>query len=456
MLKSRLLLTSISMILLTTLTGCFDLLGFPNIGVSHDDNWVAYLAIEPESEDDLYQLRAVNLADGTVINFSEPDQQGAFAWHPSENRIAYYNAGADDTLSIRISSIDDPTIGEDVVGSFSFPTDFFVTQMAFSPDGTQLAMSVILSEDELFDDTEEETESSAEAPTFDAAVYIANLSDGSITQVTRPGEFFPSIVTWSPAGSYLAFLAWTDSNGDGFIDISGEENESGGDITSVSVYDVATQAVTTIGDGTTSDLSPTWLDDSTLAYVALNLVAISPTEGFFIRGYDATTNSTTELATFADLGAVTLAISASPDGNQVAFVGLPIINAEAPEDAPPPPAPVYIYDIASGELQAVYEYVFDAALYSDSDAPIMDVPVWTQDGESLIVAFGNPLSSLLFTFAAGFDTEAIDSEMPALPVLLIDIATGETTTLTTEPLGSSGLLQSLIPLAGSFSDIEVE
>ncbi len=470
MLKNRLVLTTISLILLTSLTGCFDFFGFPNVGVSPDNNWVAYLALaaDSESNEELFQLRAVNLADGSVVSFSESDQQGAFAWHPTENRIAYYNITPDNTTTIRISSIDDPTTGEDIIGAFAFPTDFFVTQMAFSPDGTQLAMTVILSDQPLefnSDETDEgdgdDSVSSATELGLNAALYIANLSDGSVLPITTVGENFPSIVSWSPNGDYLAFLAWTDGNGDGFIDVSGSSADSGGDITTISVYDIASDSITLLSDQSTLDLSPTWIGDSTLAYLALNLAAVEPDEAIVIRAYDAATSSSVNLFTAADLGVGAIGINASPDGTQLAFVGLPldeITGGTDSEDAAPPPAPIYVLNIASGELRLVYEYAFDAEQFegNDSTSFSLDVPVWTQDGSQLIIASANPLTSLLFSFAAGFAAETESEEIPVLPVIVVNVASGEASTLITEPVGSSGLLQSLVTLAQAFADFGMD
>lgn len=463
--KSRLFLAGLSFILLTTLTGCFDLLAIPNIGVSADDDWVAYLSYDAESEESLFQLRAVNTTDGRIISFSEADEQGAFAWHPDENRIAYYNYTPDETTTIRISSVDDPSTGEDIIGSFAFPSNWFVTQMAFSPDGNQLAMTVILSEDQIISDIEsEETVSSARELGLTAALYIANLADGSVNQITSPNELFPSLLTWSPTGSYIAYVGWIDGNEDDYIDVSGSSfTETGGDTTTIGVYDVAANTTTTISDGATLDLSPTWIGEATLAYIIVNPATINLDNAFYIRAYDASTSSSLDLFDINDLGVLALGINASPDGNKLAFVGLEpddpsLMGDDTTEDESGPalPAPIYVLDIASGELQLVYEYQFDPELFTsdDSGGMALDVPVWTQDGTGLIIASGNPLTTLLLGATLSFGGQETSPTTPSLPAILVDLETGEATTIITEPIGSSGFLQSIITLAEAFSSME--
>ncbi|PJF40925.1 MAG: hypothetical protein CUN55_12200 [Phototrophicales bacterium] len=440
--RARLLLSVTSLFLLTTLTGCFDLFGFPNVRVSHNDTWVAYLATDLDADQDLYQLSAVNLVDGTVIRFSEGDEQGAFAWHPTEDKIAYYNVATDGTTSIRVSTVDNPSTGEDVIGSFAFPSNWFVTQMEYSPDGTQLVMSVILSQGELFNE-----ESSSSTEELNTAIYVANLDDGSVTPITTPGEYFPSIVTWNPSGTHVAFVAWADANNDGYIDVSGEIAEETFDITQVGIYNVATNEIEIISESGVVALSPTWIDDSTLGYIALNPLSLSPESALVIRGYDISSATTSNLFSAGDLGIGLLGMSASPDGSRLAFVGLSLDDSggETDEDAPAVPAPIYVLEIASGELKLVYEYSLDSEGSSGDTSILIDVPVWTQDSSSLIITSANPLAAIAAGFATAFSDEV---ENPViLPTIIVDIESGEAQTITTELIGSSGIVQSLLSLA---------
>lgn len=476
MFKNRLILTSVSVLLLTTLTGCFDLLNFPNVSVSQDGDWIAYLSSDPTADELSFTLNAVNLDDGTIVTFSESDQQFAYAWHPTENRIAYYNVAPDDTTTIRVSDLDDPNAGTDIIGTFAFPTSFYVTKMEFSPDGTQLAMSVILT-DEPLDLNETETsisvgepsdESTDESLVLDAAVYIADLEDGSVTAITTAGELFPSIVNWSPNGDYISFVAWENTNGDELIDISGSGVDMGGDITQVFVYEVASGTLIKVSDGSTIDLSPTWISDSAFAYVAINPITLALDQAIRVITYDVSASSSVELYNPVETNIGMFGINASPDGSQLAFVALPLDEesvlgtGDSDDDfddsnpVPAPPAQIYTLDVATGDLTLVYEYAFDPNLEADSSPELaLDVPIWTPDGSQLIIAAGNPIFGLTTLLTMEFNADFSDGQvegLPIYPMVIVDVETGEALTITNETIGSSGFVQALFSFALSADD----
>jgi len=455
-LKKRIVLSILSVVLVISLSGCFDLISIPNTATSSDGEWVALLQMSDDGEN--LNLVAINLNNDSQVEIgATDDNQGAFDWHPSRPEIAYYNVSFDDIPSIKISNVNEDPAGVNALGAFAFPSDFWVTQLAYSPDGNQLAMSVILLPAPITD-LDQMMEESPDVQ-FDAAMYIADLTQGEVTAVTEPGQLFPSTLDWSPDGSKLAFNAWSDGNEDGIIDVSGfgimdTMFGGGADVPDVYVYDLAAGSTTNIGDGS-FNLSPDWVSNNEVAYVYQNIDIMTETFASGINLYEVDSGNVRPLQE-APEGKSIGTLSASPDGSQIAYTVSPSesltseldlgfemdgegANAEASDETEATPWEVMVMNIDQSASYLVYE--------TTSLAAAMDVPVWTADGNSLLLSSANALSSLTSTVEMAPE----ESGLAPQQVILVDVSDPENPTsrvVFEGPMSSSGLLQFVVSLTG--------
>lgn len=427
MFKQKFLILPLALILTVALSGCLDLFTIPSISVSHDNQWVAFLSAGTSL--DQMTLQAINLADGTTVTIGEDGSaQGAFDWSPNGTEIAYYNISADGTPSIRISDLSDA--GQEAFGVFAFPRNFWVTQLAYSPDGNWLALVVIL-----FPEGFELTPGSdmgSDTVATESALYIANLGDGTVTAATTPGELSISTAAWSPNGGKVAFTAWKDGNGDGTIDSSGagimEAMFGSGDITDVYVYDVTSQSTSAIGDGN-MNLSPGWLGPNTLVYSAFVLNFMSPDSGTIsIKSYNLDSRTASTLVAGSEESSF-LSVAASPDGSKIAYVLSPSGGEslmmggfeDETETTESDPIQVIVANADGSNPVVVYE--------TPSNGLPLDVPVWSDDGAWLFLSNGNPLGTVFGGMASAFEglgeiegVEGIgDMSLPSQMIVAVDL-----------------------------------
>jgi Tol biopolymer transport system component len=417
------------------LSGCVDLFALPNVAVSSDGQWVAFLIPEASGAATIPSLKALNVNDGTLLDIGfEGDYQGAFDWHPTTSEIAYYNVSFDGTPTIKVSDINSDPAGLDYFGPFAFPRPFYVTQLAYSPDGTRLALSVIL-----FPDGADLR--SIGSVTFDmasaqAAVYVAELSAGTVTAVTELGGLFPSTLAWSPDGSKIAFAAWADGNGDGLIDVSGaglRDVVSGipADLAGVYVVDAGGGAVNKLS-GDNLVLSPTWLDNSTLAAISLRLDAGTGSGGTDIVAFNVADGSSSILVPGNDRETFTT-VSAAPDGSKIAYtaaaIGVATLIGDDQLSDERAPTRIMVSDL-NGEPAAVYEDI--------GEFGTTDVPVWSPDGSRLFITAAHPFAALLGMVAA-HDPSAATAQQQ---IVLVDLsAPGAGRMIYEGPQTTSGLAQ---------------
>jgi Tol biopolymer transport system component len=365
-------------VLVLALSACADIYSLPSVAVSSDGQWVSLVASEEFAS--RFSLKVVNVQDGSVINIGEDGhQQGAFDWHPTLNELAYFNLDADGVPTIRTTSIDTPESGVDIFGALAFPGAFWVNQLAYSPDGTKLAIAALLLPfDAVIDPNQPFSVNDVQG-----VLYIGDLATGQVENVS-PTAVAPTTAVWSPDGSKIAYMAWADDNQDGLINITADPT-AGQDRYRVFTYDVATGETNPINDPSLHS-SPTWLDNNqTLALVTSPLDANSGNNS--IISYNLSTQMATPIRP-ADGQTTVLGINAADDGSQLAFTTVPQ-GTDMSTVTQASTARVINID-GSGE-SAIYT--------ADGTTGILDIPVWSPDGTQLFLSTGNPPSAKLTAFA---------------------------------------------------------
>jgi Tol biopolymer transport system component len=459
MLHKRLITGLIAVVLSISLSGCFDLFGLPNTSVSGNGEWIA--VIDGSFIDEESSLIAINVnTQETVTIDIEGQEEIAFDWHPDGQQLAFYSSITDDdgdvgSASLSLVNVDAPTEFTTIVEDLG---ELFVTQLAFSPDGSQLAFSALSGPTELeistTPDLESGDEDTAEPLELSSALYVVDIESGEVTQLTDENELFVSVIDWSPDSEKIAFTAWNDGNADGTIDFSGAGLEDfPGDIVSVYYYDTASDSVNRVTTDASLGLSPSWLNDNTIVYSELSVMGLaseSP-DALSISAYDVDAQASRVIASGSDIGTGTFAVSASPMGDRIAFVGLELdaegaagIAPDDGEEAPPQPGFVFVMDADGSNIQQVLEVPAPEGI--DGDV-LLDTPVWSNDGETLYITAGNPLSGFGNIFSAGFEDESAP-QPEAIPVYAVDIATpGEATVLYENAISSAGLVQAFATFA---------
>lgn len=454
MLHKRLMTGLLAVLMSVSLTGCFDLFGLPNTSVSSNGEWLAFLTGSFEETED-WSLTAVNVETQEQVVFDiEGADEGAFDWHPDGEQLAFFSAISDEESNVEaaglyLANVASPTevttITEDL-------ENVFVTQLAFSPDGTQLAFTALTSpqEGQLATDFGQGEGGEGDPLELDAALYLVNVETGEIRQVTDVERLFPSVLAWSPDSAKIAFTAWNDGNEDGLIDFSGAGLESfPGDTLGVYYYVIADDTVTRVSAESSLGLSPSWLNDNTIIYANLNFFGLSTNDpdALSINSYDISTDTDSTIASGSMLGTGTLAVSASPMGDRIAFVGLGLEEAAGleggDEEEPPQPGRIFVMDADGSNVEMVYEIAPPEG--SDNDI-LLDVPVWSNDGSMLFISAGNPFGSLSTLFS-GFG-ESDDVAASIVPVTAVDLANPEEPTVLYEQgILSPGIVQSFATFA---------
>jgi dipeptidyl aminopeptidase/acylaminoacyl peptidase len=418
--KFRFQLIPFSLILVVVLTGCIDLFALPSLSTSSDNQWLAVLITDEQSN---MNLQAINLTDASAIPIGDSfDRQGAFDWHPTTQEIAYYNLSFDGVPSIKVQDISSPdSFGIDLFGVFAFPRPFWITQLAYSPDGNHMAMSAIL----FPDGTDLLTVDSSQIIT-EAAIFVADLNMGTVTAITTIGEQFPSTLTWSPDGSSLSYTAWLDANSD-----SNPYGES--DTPTSFVYHLETQNTLNIGSDT---VSPTWLDSTHVAYIGYTVDTATNTATTSIQSYNITDN-TSQLLIPSDNQFLYTAVSASPNGSQLAIlVTINQSNILLDES----------FDIEQHPFQTTPDHIFiadaDGTNLRDIYSPLpteilfLDVPVWSNDSSTLFISNANPIGIATASFP---DISTVE-DIPQQRIIALNINALDNPQLIYEgPITSSGV-----------------
>lgn len=465
MLKNRFVLLIVGIMLTLALSGCLDLFGLPSVSISDDNQWVAFLSMSETAE--TQTLQAVN-QDGTIVVLGNvTDIQGAFDWHPGTSSLVYYNLAAEGTPSVRLVDVNDPAGVTELFGVFAFPGPFWVTQMDYSPDGSRLAMSVILFAEGI--DLSRTGLEGDQSLTGNGALYIADVNSGSVLPITTPGEIFPSTFAWSPDSSKITFTAWSDENGDGIIDTSGSDliDFTGTrvlDLANVYVYDFASQStISAPGEGLLN-FSPTWLDKTSIAYTSF-LLDLSGQGGELssLMALDTASGTTrTLVAGDAQAALSYTSVAAAPDGSKIAYVIVPDQgtlsvsiegeNVEQNDPVPAGPSQIVVANPDGSDARVVYEL--------PAEMQGADVPVWSSDSQSLYITNSNPI--FLFTAVNSVETTPEGDDASTQTGLFVQRLIRISVDGSSEPevlyegqMGSGGLMQLVIGFA-AIEDIDLE
>lgn len=369
------------------LGGCVEVLSIPSISLSGDGDQIAFL-IQTDAGQSM-ALQTLNLDGGDVqrIGVSE-NMQGAFDWDPSQTSIAFVEIAPDQSSSIQVAQLP----GGRIATLTSLPHNVWVNQLAYSPDGSQMALSVSA----LPPGTQprDVLDSSTNLNGSEARIYLVDTPTGELHDIARDDVTDTPSLDWNPTGTHLAYAY--------------EGN--------LFVYDVAEAEAEMVNWAENLSLrSPSWLNETTLIMIsAPQEEGPSQTE---IVSYEVTSGRTRAWP----VGPGVAAVSASPDGNFIAYIeGQP--SADSSGGYATTTTTVVLLPIEEARGQAIYVGLS------------LDRPVWSPDSQTLFVSNGNA-----FSMFAGNRRQ----------IFAVDIASGAATPLFEGPLATSSLLGWFPPQEGT-------
>src|SRR5690606_21102506 len=206
----------------------------------------------------------------------------------------------------------------ELVPSSAFPTSGLGTVMSYSPDGSLLALTMLQFPADFDLDAAEDSED-LDVSALDSVLYLIDPASGAFVPVSDATTQWAGAFSWSPDGSYLAYNAWLDTNGDGSINSSGVSDPLtgvAGDLSQIFIYDV-NQNSTKAVDSTEIAYAPEFVSATQVAYTTSTTDLMTGSTASTINLYDVTSGASSvayEVGTDLVLG-----IAASPDGSQVAW-----------------------------------------------------------------------------------------------------------------------------------------
>ncbi len=476
--SKRLLILILGLMVVLASAGCFDLFAVPGVQVSPDGNTVYFLAPAGADTSEMAQgsLSSISINGGqptTLTTGSKTDLTSAFAVNPTNGDIAYIETTKDNGTQVMVSS---GGSAHALVTKDAFGGSLGIgTEMRYSPDGSHIAVSmIILPPDVTFDTLEQDSAnsssggnpfSSGQLAGLKFVLYLVNTGDGTATAVSDKDKESVNTLAWSPDSKLLAYNAWTDGNGDGKISTMPSFSLTGAggasDLSQIRIYDVGSGKVTPI-DSKTTDYAETFLSNTEVAYVSLDfgsMMAGGASGGAGTGGVTAydTASGQSRVAYQPKDGGLVIGMALSPDGSQVAWVELPSSDATGAAtggsgSSNNQPSELYVganFDASAGPI---------AEIPGDTGFP--DAPVWTPDGKSVLVSSTNIFASMmgqLGSLGSSFGTTGTSTGATAVPteaiptqkLLKVDVASKAVSTVYTGPMSNSSLFASVIGLASS-------
>ncbi len=454
--KKRLVVIAFSLFMVFGLSGCLDLLGVPGIAVSPDGSRIYFLSgnvmTESETSSLIFSYAPLN-GQATAIGSS----MGNFAINPVTGEAAY-NAFDEASQTTSIMVVDPAGNSRPLVTSEATPNRLIVTMMAYSPDGSKLALTALsIPPDVDFNTLESEDTIPAEVlALIKSAAYIVDTASGSVTPISSPDTQWANTLDWSPNGQLVAYNAWTDSNADGRIDtlgglsgmMSGDFSGTG-DLSQVHIYSVNDGSTTTVASTATA-YNPVFISDSQLAYLSADFAMMMFGSGLSINVYDVGSGASTPA--YQTTGQI-MGMALSPDGSQVAWTQLPAdatsgaMGGETSEESPP--AELYVSDttFASPRLVATIPNNFG----------LIDAPVWMPDGSGVFVTSTSIFASIISSFgdmfsgmgeSFGVTPEPGIEEIPVQNVTFIRISDGSSMVVYEGSMVNGSLFASVFSMAG--------
>ncbi len=435
------LFLAISLMLMLATAGCFDLLAIPGVAVSPDGTQVYYLAPLSDKREDLAQLTLYQVAmdGGEPQAITSPQALSsitAFTVNPMNGNVIYMETGEKGTSHL-VRYTDRGT--QEAVSSESFDTVALGSMLQYSPDGSQIALAVVLLPPNLdtaiLDKLSTATPDDLKGVQF--RLYLVNDSDGTLTPISDPDKERVNSVAWSPDGKLLAYTTWIDGNDDGVIMTlpnidSATLATDPGDRSQIRIYDVASGKTTSIESGKL-DYSPVFTSDSTLAYATTDVTTIMTGGEQNIMVYDLASGSSQSV--YKTSGLIT-GIALSPDGSQVAWAES---GAALPSAGAAPANQVYVAGTDFQNPRSVTEL--------PSEAGIPDIPVWTPDGKAVLMSTTSIISTIMKSALSS--TSNTKAEPTPQRLIRVTIEDGSQTTLYEGPMGNGNIFTTIFGLVTS-------
>jgi hypothetical protein len=451
------LLLAMTALMLVFAAGCVDLFAVPGVAVSPDGSQIYFLggdfsAMSGSSDTSGLNLTSANVSDGTstvLVPGAEGTIISAFAINPSNGELAYMTTTNTGEGGIFIRGTDGssrPLVAENAFGGVAIGT-----MMAFSRDGSKIALTGLLLPPEITPDMLG-GDSSALTPEqikqIKNVAWLINAGDGSTKTISNPDTERANTVAWSPNGNLIALNAWVDTNGDGSVSSSGVSGIPGmsadtgatSDLSEVHIYDVNSGSTVTV-QGSGLSFAPVFFSDSTVGYVTGDASGMMGGSGFGIATADVASGAATSFYTTTTLIA---GLGVSPDGTQVAWAEVDSSSASS-GSGDMPPAKIFVSPTSAAAAKQVAEI---QGLF------LVDAPVWTPDNAGVLISSTNIISTMMGgmgSMMGSLPTEA-GSEAAALPpgqqVTWVNASSGETKVVYTGSMVNSGMFASLMSLAG--------
>lgn len=469
--KKRFVLVVLSLVLTFTMSGCLDLLSVPGVATSPDSSKIYFLGLvttfdTDDTQENAFPMTAFDLNTNQATVFGEAI--GAFAVNPVNGEIAYNAVSAvEDTTSFMI--IDAAGNSRVLLPTEALPGRLVATQMKYSPDGSQLALTAVTIPLEIDLDSFDADESGEElAPEvldlLQSGLYLIDVNAATITLVSDTTTQWANTLDWSPNGQYIAYNVWVDTNANGNIDTTGGLSALSDDPTvPVPVADLSQIQLYNTTDGSTTpiastqlDYNPTFISDTRLAYLSANVSSIAQSgSGISIAVYDIATS--TSQPVYTTEGFISgMALSNKQD--QVAWTQMPFNEATettGEEESDNPPAEIYVSDLTFSAPRLVAQVPNEFAL--------VDAPVWIKDDSGVFITSTNIFASLVTAFITAF-TEAFSGlaeelggtpapeeveETPVQTLTYVNVSDGTATVLYEGTMSNSAFISSVFSLANS-------
>jgi Tol biopolymer transport system component len=365
------------------LSGCVEVLSIPTVSLSSNGDLMAFL-VETEGGESM-SLKVLSLGTGIVGDFGKSEAMtGAFDWHPNENSLAFVEIlEGVGSINVQISDM-----SGDSEKLMDLPENFWVNQMAYSPDAAWIALSVSILADGT--DVSRVLDFSEDLNPEEIRVILLNTETGETQELAneRVGDS-PSLV-WSPEGRRLVYAY------DGHV----------------YVYDTDEEEATEINWQEHLSLrSPSWLsEDSLVMLSAADPEGEGPTDTEIVR-YNLANGGRESWVVTGNSAAPT----ASPDGRYIAYLeGRASAEPELSQQGySTVTVTVMLLNLETGSIEPIYVGI------------ALDRPVWSEDSQMLYISNGN-------AFAMAVDNPR--------EIFAVEVATGTVTPLYQGDLATSSLL----------------
>lgn len=449
------LILLVAMVMIFSLSGCVDLFGMPGVAVSPDGSTVYFLGggmdIMTGETSDTMPLMSVG-ADGTAQIVMEQDQTliSGFDVNPSNGDVAFVMTTEADGTSIMVYN---PASGpRELVATASLPKVAVGTMLKYSPDGSQIAVSMLTLPIELsLDSVESEDLTPEQMALIDSVLYLVDANAGTVKTISSADTEWVNMVDWNPSGTLLAYNAWVDTNADGTISTSGgfdtmmSGTTTASDLSQIRVYDVAAGSTTNI-DSTALEYAPTFVSDTAVAYVSFDAMMMMMGGAGGVKIYDLGTGSSTDAYSAAGLIS---GLALSPDGTQVAWTESGSSTMSMESESSSAPNNLMVADTSFSAPRQVAQV--------PGETGFLDAPVWSPDGSGIYLTSTGIFSALIGSFASMGNMMgdltgtpvAPEASIPQQQITLVNVADGSTQTVYTGSMSNSGLMASVLSLATS-------